>query len=253
MPRCCEPIESVSNQSNTLSFASGGMPGPWSLTVNTTASGRRSAASVTVAPAGEKPTALDEQVEQNLPQAPLVGAEAADAGRGADLERQIVLHQPVLHAFGRRLHAGADVDLAQVQRHGAGVDGGEVEDVVDEREQRIGGGRDVAEIFVLLVGERAECRVAQQIREADDVGERRAQFVGHVVHEIDLDGVGGFQRLVLLAQRALDIHRVADVLEGDQRGAVGQRHRGHVDHHAVAPLDARDDRLAVVDGGHRGA
>ena len=27
-PRCCDPIESVSNQSNTLSIASGGIPGP---------------------------------------------------------------------------------------------------------------------------------------------------------------------------------------------------------------------------------
>ena len=106
---------------------------------------------------------------------------------------------------------------------------------------------------MLLVGERAESRVAEQIGEADDVGERRAQFVRDVVHEIDLDGVGGFQRLVLLDQRALDVHRVADVLEGDERRAVGQRHGGHVDHHAVAPLDARDDRFAVVDGGDRGA
>ena len=73
------------------------------------------------------------------------------------------------------------------------------------------------------------------------------------MHEIDLDGVGGFQRLVLLDQRALDVHGVADVLEGNERGAVGQRHGGQVDHHAVAPLDARDDRLALVDRGHRGA
>ena len=44
--------------------------------------------------------------------------------------------------------------------------------------------------------------------------------------EIDLELVGGFQRLVLLAQRALDIDRVGDVLEGDQRRAVRQRHGG---------------------------
>ena len=160
----------------------------------------------------------------------------------------MVLHQPVLHAFGRRLHAGADIDLGQVERHGAGVDGGEIENVVDQREQRVGRGGDVAEIFALLVGERAEGRIAEEMREADDVGERRAQFVGDVMHEIDLDLVGFFQRLVLLAQRALDIHGVGDVLEGDQRGAVGQRHGGHVDHHAVAPLDAREigSRLSIA-------
>src|SRR5664279_2759709 len=58
VPRCSEPIESVSNHSNTLSLWSGGMPGPRSVTVNTTASGRRSADSVTVPSGGEKPTAL---------------------------------------------------------------------------------------------------------------------------------------------------------------------------------------------------
>ena len=116
---------------------------------------------------------VGQQVEQNLPQAPLVGGETADAGGGADVELQIVLHQPVQHAFGRRVHAGADVDLGEVQRHGAGVDGGEIEDVVDDRQQRVGGNRDVAEIFALLVGERAEGGIVQQIRKADDIGERR--------------------------------------------------------------------------------
>ena len=58
------------------------MPGPSSVTVNTTASGRRSAARVTVSPGGEKTDGIGQQVEQNLAQAPLVGAEAADAGRG---------------------------------------------------------------------------------------------------------------------------------------------------------------------------
>ncbi len=99
----------------------------------------------------------------------------------------------------------------------------------------------------------AERRVAEEVREADDVGERRAQLVADVVHEIDLDRVGGLQRLVLLDQRALDVHAVADVHEGDQRGAVRQRHGRHVDHHAVAPFDARGGRLAVVDRRYRGA
>ena len=117
----------------------------------------------------------------------------------------LALHQPVLHAFGGGLHGAADVDRAEIERHRAGVDGGEVEDVVDDGEQRIGRGGDVAEIFALLLGQRAGHRVAEEMREADDVGERRAQFVGDVVDEIDLDLVRLLQRLVALAQRALDI------------------------------------------------
>ena len=57
------------------------------------------------------------------------------------------------------------------------------------------------------------------------------------MHEIDLDLVGFLERLVALAQRPLDVDGVGDVLEGDQRGAVGQRHGGAIDHAAVAPLE----------------
>ena len=59
--------------------------------------------------------------------------------------------------------------------------------------------------------------------------------------EIDLERVGGFQRLVALAQRALDVDRVGDVEERDQRRAVGQRHGDAVDHAAVATLEPAVD------------
>src|SRR6266487_6294834 len=58
VPRCREPSAWVSKRSNTRSWISVGMPGPRSLTRNTTASLRRSAASVTTSPGGEKPMAL---------------------------------------------------------------------------------------------------------------------------------------------------------------------------------------------------
>ena len=54
--------------------------------------------------------------------------------------------------------------------------------------------------------------------------------------EIDLERVGGFQRLVALAQRALDIDRVGDVQERHQRRAVRQRHGDAIEHAAVAAL-----------------
>ena len=55
--------------------------------------------------------------------------------------------------------------------------------------------------------------------------------------EVDLELVGGFQRLVALAQRPLDVDRIGDVLEGHQRGAVRQRHGGAVDDAAVVALE----------------
>ena len=131
------------------------MPGPRSVTENTTASLSRWAAKRNGLARGRKADRIGQQVEQRLAHAPLVGDEAADVGRGADLERDAVLDQAVLHALGGGLHGLADIDGAEIERHRAGVDGGEVEDVVDDREQRVGRDRDVAEIFALLLGERA--------------------------------------------------------------------------------------------------
>jgi hypothetical protein len=149
---------------------------------------------------------IGQQIEQDLPHPPLVGDEAADVGRRLDVERDVGAHQPVLHAFGGGLHGLADIDRPEIELHAAGVDGGEVEDVVDQRQQGVGRDRDVIEIFALFGDERAGRRIAQQMDEADDVGERRAQLVGHVMDEIDLDPVRLFERLVALDQRALDVH-----------------------------------------------
>ena len=96
----------------------------------------------------------------------LVGDEAADIGHGADVEQDAGLHQAVLHALGGGVHGLADVDRAEVERHRAGVDGGEIEDVVDDGQQRVGRDRDVAEIFALLRGQRPGHRIAEEIAQS---------------------------------------------------------------------------------------
>ena len=224
MPRWCEPSEWVSNQSNTFSRTSGGMPGPWSVTANTKASLRRSADNVTVPPAGEKLTALARRLKRICRTRRSSAMKLPMSSGGTDVEHEAGADQPVLHAFGGRRHGGADVDRPEIELHAAGVDGRQIEDVVDQRQQRVGGDRDVVEIFALLRRQRPGTRVAEQMDEADDVGERRAQLVGHVVDEIDLDLVGVLERLVAFAQRALDVDRVGDIVERHQCGAVRQRH-----------------------------
>src|SRR5262249_48056594 len=163
-----------------------------------------------------------------LPHASAVGGEPADVGSNVDHQPDVVGYQPVLDAFGGFEHGRADVDLAQVERHRAGIDRGGGGDGGGGRGE--GGGRlgDVGQVLALLGVERAERRVVQQFGKPDDVGQRRAQLVGDVVDEIDLDPVGGLQRLVALAQRALDVDRVGDVREGGHGRAVGQRHGGAV-------------------------
>ena len=71
--------------------------------------------------------------------------------------------------------------------------------------------------------------------------------------EIDLERVGGFQRFVALAQRALDVDRVGDVEERHERGAVGQRHRDQVGDAAVAQFKPALDAVAALDRRDRGA
>ena len=73
------------------------------------------------------------------------------------------------------------------------------------------------------------------------------------MNEVDLDLVGVLERLVALAQRPLDIDAVGHVVERHQGGAVGERHRGAIDHAAVAPFEPVLDRRAIVDGGDDGA
>src|ERR1700716_3659841 len=78
------------------------------------------------------------------------GSEGADMRMDVDLELDAVGGEPVLNAFGGGLDGFRDVDRAELELHGAGIDRGEVEDVVGECQQRVGGFGDVIEIFGLL-------------------------------------------------------------------------------------------------------
>ena len=46
-----------------------------------------------------------------------------------------MLREPVAHSFGRGIDRLADVDRAEIKLHRPRIDGREVEDVVDDREQ----------------------------------------------------------------------------------------------------------------------
>ena len=99
---------------------------------------------------------------------------------------------------------------------------------------------------MLLLVELADVRIAQQVAEADDVGERRAQLVGHVADEGVLHAVAGDERVVALFQRALVALGIGHVGEGEQRGAVGQRHRRVVDDGAVGAYHLSAELVALL-------
>ena len=91
------------------------------------------------------------------------------------------------------------VEAAELQLHPPGLDLGQVEDVVDERQQVAAGGQDVVEVLLLLVVELAEQPLQQHLGEADDRVERRAQLVRHVGQELDLVPVGHLAAARLLS------------------------------------------------------
>ncbi len=79
---------------------------------------------------------VGQQVEQDLAQALGIGAQRSGLGGDVDLQPELAVGQAVLQP-GRRLgDALGDVDLLDIEGEGAIVDRGEVEDVVDDGEQR---------------------------------------------------------------------------------------------------------------------
>src|SRR5437868_371019 len=194
---------------------------------------------------------VGEQVVQNLHDAAFVTDKTSDAGIDVDLEADAVGGQAILNAFGGGFDGLADIDRTELELHGAGIDGGEIENVVGERQQRVGRFGDVLQVFGLFRGQRAGRGIAQEMREADDGGQRRAQLVGDVVDEIHLHLVSRLQRLVAFAERPLDIFGIGDVLECQHGGAVRQRPGHAVQHAAVLTLQLQRHVDPVLDRGDR--
>ena len=117
------------------------------------------------------------------------------------------VHQELESLFVRLLRGqrrdGAD-DFIELEVGGfdvelAGLDLGEVEDVVDDRQQRRAGIVDLADVVALLG---RQLRLEGEMREADDGVHRRADLVAHVREEHGFH-LGGFLGLPLGADQFL--------------------------------------------------
>ena len=147
-----------------------------------------------------------------------------------------------------------DVDVLERQFHRIRVDRGEVENIVDDGEQGGRGFHHVAGVFELLGVERADRGIAEKLDEADDIGERRAQFVGDMMDEIIAQLFRVDQRLIALGQGALDAHAGGRVDEGEERRAVGKRRGGAIEHGPVAAREtAFDPHPLILQSGDDGA
>ena len=97
----------------------------------------------------------------------------------------------------------------------ASLDLGEIEDVVDHRQQMIGSGQYLAHPLLLA---RAECITHQQMAHADDCIDRSADFVAHVGEKNALGPAGLFRRFLGPRQGGVLLHQLGgldidDILE----------------------------------------
>ena len=180
---------------------------------------------------------VGQQVGQHLAQAVRIAAHGGgqavvDAAGQFELLRMGARRHQLHHVFDRLVEIeveGFDLELA-------GFDLREVEDVVDDRQQRLARAAHGFQERPLLGVER---RLEQQLGEPQHAVHRRADLVAHVGQELALGlarvfggGLGRAQLLLAVAQRLL-----------------GQRALCGVEEHGV---DA-DDNALVVDVGHMAA
>ena len=121
---------------------------------------------------------VSQQVEQNLAQARGIAHQArANAIVHHRFQADILRARARGKQGGRVGHDLADVEIDLLEVHLAGLDLGEVENVVDDGEKRIGAAFDRLGELALLPG---ELRIDEQVDHADDAVHGRANLVAHV-------------------------------------------------------------------------
>ena len=184
------------NDWNSRLMPSGDRPMPVSRTVNVSsacpsATGFEVTVSTT-SPRSVNFTELDKQVEHDLAQAREV---ADDRRRNVAFEHvggvEVLLDGARGDEVERRFDAFAQVERLRLDVHAAGFDLREVEDVVDDGQQRIAGFADRGHVVELLG---VELGVEQEAAHADHGVHRRADLVAHRGEERALGLVGRFGR-----------------------------------------------------------
>ena len=104
------------------------------------------------------------------------------------------------------LQSARQMERGRGQLHAASLDLGQIQDIVDEREQVLTGCVDVLEVFILLVVELAEHPLDQHLREADDGIEGRAELMRHVGEKLRLVATGRLELPALLFGLAEQAH-----------------------------------------------
>ena len=158
---------------------------------------------------------IPEQIDENLAQASGVASQRVRHGR-IDIHDQFeaLLVSPQRHGVRRVSDGIAGVEVDRVELEFARLHPGEVQDVVDDGQQRIGGRFDDPQILPLFG---RELGVQHEIGHADDAIHRRPNLVTHVRQELALGPVGGLGGVLGRSQVGLRSLALRDV-------ACGSRH-----------------------------
>ena len=142
-----------------------------------------------------------QEVDHDLAQATGV-AEQSHGGARGELEREldVVARGLARHEIDRALDARAQVERHVLEVEVPRLDLREVEDVVDDREQVLAARLHHPQVLGLL---RLERRLEQQVGEADDGVERRADLVAHVREKLALRVRGLLGACARLDERGL--------------------------------------------------
>ena len=143
-----------------------------------------------------------DQIQQNLTESPDVGDEdVRHVWRHFAQQLEVLLVSTDRQARQRIVERVAQLELCGIQVETSCFDLGEVEDVIDDQQERFGRRAHEAELLALF---RRERRVERQIRHADDPVHRRSDFVAHVGEELALRPAGFFRAVFRDHQLAID-------------------------------------------------
>ncbi len=132
-----------------------------------------------------------EKVEQHLPQPRFVADQLRrKAGRDPRHDRQALRIGAAVGEGNAGLDQGRDIKRRPVEFDGAGLDLGEIEDVVEHRQQGTARRGDQIDLALLFGAE--PFRTGQEIDETDDAVQGRPNFVAHRGEEIGLGLIGKF-------------------------------------------------------------
>ena len=157
-----------------------------------------------------------------------IGTDRAGVGRRLQPQRDASRGRLRGAAVQHAAHRGGSVHRLLLHVERAGFQTGDVEQVVDHRQQMPAGGADAADAFALHVGQRPLGVELQHLGEAEDGIQRRAQLVAHAGDEFAARVVGAFGQRASL-QSGAGAGPVGDVAPARHRAvaaAVGLARHG---------------------------